>query len=230
MFIEMSNRAWHRTFADGVAWLNAQLKCYYATNPTLSRIHLTVAMLRPRDCAYPTLRSKAAECRHLAGFALFLASRHRDRSLVFRNQRLAPFSAEYRDLAVDMAQNLYVYHEVCSAEPFVETACRGAMVKFIEAMNGLRSLFRRNLAPELHDSQPFIFRVKGHMLDHLARDKLMLWGSPKHSWCYSDEDFVGLVKRIAVTTKHPLTVEKRLLEKYRLYAALHAYALERAGE
>jgi hypothetical protein len=230
LFVEMANKAWHRTYAQGVAWMNVELKKFYGANPGLSRIHLTVNMIRPKDCAFPTLRSKAAECRHLAGFAVVLAHRHRRMQLTFRDRRLRPFSEEYRELAVVMAENLFAYHETCSAEVFDEVACRSGMLKFLEAMSGMRSLFRRNLAPELHDSQPFTFRVKGHMLDHIVNDKISLWGSPRLFWCYADEDFVGLVKRIATMTKDPRTLETVFLKKYRLYSALHAYALGLANE
>ena len=37
--------------------------------------------------------------------------------------------------------------------------------------------------------------------------------------------FVGMVKRIAVGSRHPKTLESVLLHKYRLYGALHEYAL-----
>ena len=229
LYVEMSHRPWHSSFAAGVKWLNSQLKLYYSANPGLSRLQLTVSMLKSKDHAFPTLKSKAAECRHLAGFAVAIANRHRNKHLVFRNGRLAPFSAEYRDLVVSMAENLERYHDSCSAEPFVEAGCRESMHGFIQSATGLRALFRRDLAPELHDSQPFMFKIKGHMLEHVVNEKISMWGSPRNFWCYADEDFVGLVKRIAVMTKHPRTLEMVLLKKYRLYSGLHAYALRLAN-
>ena len=66
------------------------------------------------------------------------------------------------------------------------------------------------------------------MLEHLVDDKIQLWGSPRNFWRYADEDFVGLIKRIAVQSKHPVSLETVLLSKFRLYAALHAYALAAA--
>ena len=71
-----------------------------------------------------------------------------------------------------------------------------------------------------HNAQPFGARPKMHMADHLAHEKIQIFGSPKHFWCYGDEDFVGLVKRIAVMTRHPKTMEARILAKYSLLAAL----------
>ena len=230
LFLEISRRGYHRNFAQGVRWLNSQLREYYGANPALSKIHLTVSMLRPRETAHPTLKSKAAECRHLSGFAVSIAHRHLSRQFVFRNRRLAPYSAEYRTLAVVMAESLHQYHELCAALPFDQVGCRDAMLRFLKAMLDLRALFRRNLAAELHDSQPFPFKVKGHMLEHMANERLATFGSPKAFWCYADEDFVGLITRIAVGTKHPKTLEKVLLQKYQLMATLHEYALSIANE
>lgn len=230
LYVEMSHRPYHQSFAVGVKWLNSQLKEYYSSNPGLTRIHLTANMIKPRDHPHPTLKSKAAECRHLSGFAVAIARRHERLQLVFRNERLAPYSAAYRGLALVMADSLHRYHERCGIVPFDEAGCRDAMLSFLKAMLDLRSLFRRGLAPELHDSQPFPFKTKGHMLEHMALHKLAIFGSPKRFWCYGDEDFVGVVKRIAMATRHPRTLEAVLLKKYRLFAALHAHGLNIAYE
>ena len=75
-FIEMANKDWHRSYAAGIAYLSEQLRLYYRAHPGLSQIHLTVNMVKGKDGSYPTLKSKAAECRHLAGFAVVLSQRH----------------------------------------------------------------------------------------------------------------------------------------------------------
>ena len=221
LFLEIANK-------EGIKWLNTQLREYYGAHPGLSQLQLTIGMLMPRDTAYPTLKCKAAECRHLAGFALTIARRHNTKLFTFAEPRLAPHSARYRELVVSMAEGLFEYHESCAAPAFVESTCRDAMHKLLNSTVSLRLLFRTGLAPELHESQPFTFRPKGHMLDHMVNEKIQLWGSPRNFWCYADEDFVGLVKRIAVMTKHPRSLETVLLKKYKLLAALHAYALDHA--
>ena len=99
------------------------------------------------------------------------------------------------------------------------------MLGFLEVFSRLRLLFRRGLPAELHGPQPFGARPKFHLSDHLVMLKIPMYGSPRTFWCYGDEDFVGLVKRIAVQTRLPATMEKRLLAKYRLGCLLHAYAL-----
>ena len=53
LYIEMSHRPWHSSFAVGVAWFNKQLQEYYSANPQLTRVHLTVNMIKHRDDTYP---------------------------------------------------------------------------------------------------------------------------------------------------------------------------------
>ena len=150
-------------------------------------------------------------------------------AFTFGTHRLAAYSAEYRVLIVGMSTCLHRYHDICMAEPFDVAACRASMHGFLEALAGLRLLVRRGLAPELQGGQPFPLRPKAHMLEHVVDDKIQQWLSPKNFWCYADEDFVGIIKRIAVQTKHPRSMERVLMRKYRLFAGLHAHALEVAA-
>ena len=225
MYVEISQRSLHPNFAAGVKWINEQLECYYAANPGLSQMHLTLNMVKPAD-GFPTLKSKAAECRHLARFALFLAQRHARLQLEFSEERLRPQSARYREKVVVTAQALVDYCDSCSADVFSPDCCKTAMTTLLKGLVALRLLFRTGLdSATAQGKQPFGLRPKAHMLMHLVNHKLLLWGSPRMSWCYADEDFVGLIKNIAMCTRHPRTIEKRLLAKYRLYAALYAHSL-----
>ena len=65
-------------------------------------------------------------------------------------------------------------------------------------------------------------RPKCHLLEHLVLDHIVGYGPPAKFWCYRDEDSVGAVKRIASKTKHPATLEARILLKLRLLEALKA--------
>jgi hypothetical protein len=224
MFVEISQKNWHRSYQEGIDWLNHELEGYYNANRHLSEIRLTLAMVKPPDGTHPTLRCKAASCRHLAEFALFLAQRHARFQLEFLDERLAASSAEYRLLAVRMAQSMVTFHDSCS-EPFVAERCIQALEAFVVDFNALRLLFRRGLAAEYHSAQVFAARPKLHMSQHI-RDTILLFGNPRDFWCYGDEDFVGLIKKIAMQTRHPRSIESILLSKFRLYSALHAIALE----
>ena len=122
-FMEMANKDWHGSYAAGVAYLSEQLRLYYRAHTGLSQIHLTNNMVKGKDGGYPSLKSKAAECRHLAGFAVVLAQKHAAGAdgrapFQFRPGRLGAFSADYRRLIVQMATQLHRYHESCMAEPF----------------------------------------------------------------------------------------------------------------
>ena len=233
-FIEISTRRWHRSYAAGILYLNLQLKDFYTANRGLTQIHLTVNMVRGKDGAFPTLKCKAAECRHLAAFAVVLARRQahgaRGREpFAFPPGPLRAYSEEYRTLIVQMAEGMNNYHQACQAEVFSAAICRTSMSEFLHTMSSLRALFRRGLPAERQAAQPFPLRPKAHMLDHLVRQKIALWGTPRNFWCYGDEDFVGAIKRIAMQTKHPKSMERVLLAKYRLFAGLHAYSLALAN-
>lgn len=223
-FVEISQKNWHRSMQDGIDWLNEQLQGFYVVNTGLSQLRLTLAMVRPTDGSHPTLRCKAAACRHLAAFAVFLAHRHDRQNLEFLDERLAPFSADYRRLALVMSQTMLAYHRSCS-EPFDAEVCIAALDGFLEAYDGLRLLFRRGLDARFHAAQVFAPRPKLHMSHHI-KDKVRRFGNPRDFWCYADEDFVGLIKKIAMQTRHPRSIEIVLLSKFRLYSALHAIALE----
>jgi hypothetical protein len=226
MWVEVSSKTLHQTYDASIDFLNEQLAMYYGANPTLTPVHLTLLMLKPSDGGHPTLKCKAAQCRHLAGFAVWLASRHRRLNLQVEDEALVPYSTEYQTTAVDMATQLQLYHRSCTEEPFSAVNCKTAMVSFLASYNQLRLLFRRGLALQLHAAAVFGSRPKLHMCDHLVRDKVPLYGSPRLFWCYGDEDFMGLVKRIAIMSKHPRSLERVLLMKYRLYAHLHGVALD----
>ena len=225
MWLEVSNKTLHATYVEGVAWLNDQLSGYYTANPGISQLHLTLPMLQPASGGHPGLKCKAAQCRHLSLFALFLAQRHRQIGFVLEEERLQPHSADYRRAVVECAVHIVGYHDSCSAEPFSVVRCQTSMLGFLEKFDELRLLFRRNLAPQLHAAQVFAPRPKFHMCEHLVCEKVELYGSPRLFWCYADEDFVGMIKRIAACTKNPRTLEAILMAKYRLYASLHAEAL-----
>jgi hypothetical protein len=54
----------------------------------------------------------------------------------------------------------------------------------------------------------------------MVEEKIEQYGSPSNFWCYRDEDFIGVIKAIAQKTKFPSTLEQRIIEKLRIWAAL----------
>jgi hypothetical protein len=223
MYIELSSKLLHPSFAAGIKWINEQLVAFYKVNPGLSQLELTLSMIKPSDGSHPTLKSKAAACRHLADFAFFLARRH-DRLAIVLDGHRQPYSADYRRCALQMTEAMVEYHNCCSRIPFVADTVRTSLAAFVQGYDQLRLLFRRGLPAEAHHSQVFGPRPKLHLVEHMYA-KCLLFGSPRQFWCYGDEDFVGLIKRIAMQTRHPRSIEWVLLCKYRLYAALHSHVL-----
>ena len=57
------------------------------------------------------------------------------------------------------------------------------------------------------------FTPKAHLLDHLGEYQSAEWGNPAYSWCYPDEDLVGLMIEIAETA-HPTTMAITALVKW----------------
>jgi hypothetical protein len=112
------------------------------------------------------------------------------------------------------------YHRSCREKPFNADACKAAMYKCLQGLEDLNGLWREGLPEAEHKYQPFHVRPKGHEMHHLVEEKLPIWGSPSGFWCYRDEDFIGAVKVMAARSSHPFNLERRVLEKLQILAAL----------
>jgi hypothetical protein len=187
------------------------------------------SQLKGEHDKFPTLKAKAAQCRHLAEFALLLAYKHRDGTpgrppFAFRGARLSGSEQEHFTHLINMFEGLARYHRACAAEVFDEHSCRNHMYSFLQGLAGLHVLWRRGLDESLHGTMPWPIRPKAHTLQHLVEDKTQIWGSPSRFWCYRDEDFVGMVKTICAKSSHPCTLESRVLEKLVIVAFLKSRA------
>jgi hypothetical protein len=209
-----------RNQASGLIRLNADLKDYYDANRDrkLSSLYpLTRSMLKGDDDKCPSLKSKAAECRHLADFAVVLANRHRygnpGRSrLVFRGRMRGKEEQHYSGI-VDACEGMVAYQASVTAPEFNAHTCKQAMYVCLQGLARPNRLWREGLPEAEKAYQPFPIKPKAHMLQHLCEDKLPIWGSPSNSWCYRDEDYIGSIKKIAALSSHPRTLEQRVMEK-----------------
>ena len=232
-WIEITHKRWYRNSRQGLDSLNAMLKDYYDANQhlKLSPLSLTKSQVRSSDPGYPSLKSKAAQCRHVAAFGLILAQTHKHGSATrpayeFRaHSRLAGRTAEHLDLLVSMFQGMVAYHDACSAQPFSVDSCKAAMYQYLQSLDGLRRLWRTGLDATAHCGLPFWVRPKAHLLQHLVEEKIVHWGSPMSFWCYGDESFVGSIKKTCTSSsRHPNTLEAVVSEKCMLLAGVdHAY-------
>jgi hypothetical protein len=233
----VTNKVVHRNNAQGLASLNRDIDVFYAANADrrLSKATpLVMTQLMARDPGYPYLKAKAAQTRHLTEFALVLALRHRHGDanhapFVFRGgNRMAGHQLAHLDAMVAMFTGLSRYHASCAALPFDEVVCKQSLYTFLQSFKILHDLWRLGVPEEEHKPLPFHTRVKAHLLQHLVEDKIGLWGSPAEFWCYRDEDYIGVVKSLANKTKHPKTIEIRILEKMMIWTKISAHKFVQA--
>jgi hypothetical protein len=227
LFLEIDQKSWSNSRVEGLRKLNEDLGLYYSANrhKNLSRVTpLSMSQLKQKDKKFPYLKAKAAGTRHLIDFALLLARRHRyggggrQRYAFPAGHRLAGREEEHLALLESLFAGMAQYKEAC--EPFSETECRDGMILALKSLSGLHKLWTTGLSEADAQKQPFHMRPKAHALLHLVLDQLQLFGSPARSWCYRDEDFVGVIKKIASRTMHPATMERRVSLKLRLLSGL----------
>jgi hypothetical protein len=125
-------------------------------------------------------------------------------------------------MTIAMFEGMVDYNNACRAQEFVGEDCRAAMYKYLGALGGLHRLWREGLAEDQQTGLPFVLRPKCHVLQHLVEDKVPIWGSPAIFWTYRDESYIGAVKKIALKSRHPATMEQRVLEKLRTLTKLQS--------
>ena len=231
----MASHQFYPNQAKGLEGLNRQLNAFYRVNPHLAAVtplvHGQIVATKP---GYPFLKAKAAQCRHLAEFAVILAAKHafgapasdgQPARVPFcfpANHRLHGREREHLDLLFAMAQSMAAYSRAVSAPQFDANACSQSMLSFLQALSGLHALWREGLpaGSRLRRTAPFVVRKKAHMLMHLVLNHIPMFGTPAACWCYRDEYFCGSVKSICARTKHPSTLEDRVCIKLRVLESL----------
>ena len=162
------------------------------------------------------------------GLALAHAHRHGGlelEPLKFRGTHALFAQTEaHSDLVLLCAEGMVEYHRSCSASPFSTEECKRSLYKFLDAFVALHDMWRAAFPDEtVHPYLPFHCRPKIHLLQHLIEESIIVFGSPSLFWCYSDEDFVGVIKTVCQMTKHPATLETRVAEKSMLMAGIASF-------
>lgn len=227
LWLEITNKSWFPNKGAGLQALNVQLADYYSANPGLSKVTpLTMSQIFTKEPGYPYLKAKAAQTRHLVGFCLTLAHLHRTGHATRpafrfrRHHRLEADSARHCDLVVALFEGLNRFVGSCGTTPFVAADCRAGMYQYLQCMEELHRMWRRDVPLANQKPLPWHLRPKAHVCQHMVEEKIDMFGSPSEFWCYRDEDFVGVIKSIAAKTKHPATLEAKLVHKLRIWAAL----------
>ena len=223
---EITWRRFYPNRATGLRQLNKDLAHFYRSHPGLSSAFpLHMSQIRStKPGGYPFLKCKAAQTRHLAEFGLTLALLHRHgggerQAFAFSaRSHMVPRTDAHLNLLVELFRGMTAYCRSLATDRFDPENCRAGMLLFLESLGALNALWRDDVNPDRASAFPFHVRPKSHMLLHLALDQLQVHGSPAATWCYSDESFVGSIKRVANLSKHPNTLEQRVGEKAMLRA------------
>ena len=181
-----------------MAGLMDEIKAYYKATKTIdSKLQgkLTIERLKTTN-GWPKLKAKAAAARHLAKFALTLATRHLDK------RRMAICALLCR-----------LYHLLESEQQFLG----------MEAEAELPGLGRRlaelfaSLAADAHRAKKKLWKItpKVHLFQHLCEWQAIELGTPKIVGVYADEDLVGQMIEVSQTC-HPTTVACTAMYKWLL--------------
>jgi hypothetical protein len=229
LWIEVTHKQWHRNQKAGLDHLNTELAAFYTASRAdqLSKLTPVVAAkLFSRETGYPLLRAKAAQTRHIVPFCYALAVKHRigggrDPFRFRPDSRLAGHEEEHTLFQVCLFEGLSEFFQSLEVEPFDPNACKAGMYKYLTNLRALNQLWRLDLHTAAErKAMPYHLRPKCHLCQHLVEDKVPLFGNPKLFWGYRDEDFVGTIKRIAAKSMHPMTLERRVMEKICIFYGL----------
>ena len=232
LWLEATHKPFYKSNTVGLKKINQDLGRYYALNRDrkLSELkNLSMTQVRAQKPGFPMLKAKAAECRHVMGFLVLLARRQQ-----FGDSTRPPFSfrpshrlharvVEHRALVTKLFEAVMDWQHACAAEPYVAANCKVAMYQYLTVLSALNGMWRDGLPDALQRLMPWHIRPKCHLLQHLVEEQLECWQSPNNFHCYADEDFVGCCKKVAMTCKHPASLERRIIDKARLLSGVDAY-------
>ena len=184
---------------DNVALLEMDLRKWEKRTRSEHKLQGSLTKERLRNSSgFPKLKAKGAQSRHLAPYALHLALEMDD-------------GTDSSRLIVAVAQLLVEFYDLLAgaSEFFTQTVaekfhcvCFNMMLIYAEL-----SVLAAN-----SDVKAWKFIPKMHLLQHLPRQADMR-GNPSYSWCYADEDLVGMAIDIAQGS-HWSTVEVTALVKW----------------
>ena len=226
-WLHITNKNWYANKTVGLADLNAKIGKYYTANrdKRLTQVTpLSEVQIKSATLGYPYLKASAAGARHLADFCVALAFEHLHGAgtrgpFRFRpTHTLAGQADLHNQLVAECFQGLAAYHRSCAALPFRPADCKAALYRFLQSFSDVHHMWRAGIPEDAQSSLPWHARPKAHMMQHLIEDKIDIFGSPMLFWCYGDEDYVGVIKRVCQMTKHPATLETRVGQKAMIMA------------
>ena len=185
---------------DNVAKLNELLTQWYKDNKDKYRVQgkLTIERLR-QDGGWPRFKAKAAATRHLADFALELATKHDSGS-------------DHDRMRTAVCQLLVEFYTILKSEGvFLSQEGKHRLSQCGVRLCSLYAQLSRISA----DSYRKMWKVhpKLHLFLHVCQHQAPVYWNPRCFWTYSDEDLVGQMIEVARTC-HPSTMAATALTKW----------------
>ena len=165
---------------------------------------------------FPILRGKGAEARHLVPQL---------RTIWKRRARAGNRYEEHVSIVLDKLHAFYegLDYKVAGLHPFhLPTAVSQQMLTDVVTLLQHYSLLCKHALD--HDMRLWNMTPKHHYLWHLAHDAGHL--NPRMAWCYANEDFVGKIAVIGMSTRHGQAAayrSRQLVEKYVLGITLRMF-------
>ncbi len=199
-------RGLHRpSLPRAVLELNARLRDYNAITRRLNKNFasvpsLTWGNLQPKEGNAGVLVTiKGAEARGLVGLAYKLS--------IESCVAAADDDFEYRTARHCCVAGLRDFYASLEKNPFEPASCADATRRAIENLKRMNLLARE---PGMPSPAAWHLTPKVHLAQELGEFQCRVLGNPKIFWCYRDETYMGVVKRICLKTSHPRTMEKML--------------------
>jgi hypothetical protein len=172
--------------------LGEDLDVWYKANKEAYKIQGPLTLARIKTSGdWPKLKAKAAATRHIMRYALKLAVQHNSGS-IHDQRRLAVCQLLVRFYDILDQSGRYLSEEHKAELPMIAQNFMLNYQRLTQEALGMR-LRRWKMVQ------------KFHMFVHLLEIQVPLFGNARFWWCYGDEDFQRIIKKIAGEC-HPSTV------------------------
>jgi len=165
--------------------LDADLRAWEKDTKCKTRLQgpITVQRLKTDKSGTVKLKAKGAQTRHLASYALVVAKRFST-------------GAEYDRTKIAICQLLVKLCNIMATSSMFLTAAE--KIELRQAGQQM-VLLHSKLHTDCFSSGQRRWKLppKAHLIDHLVTIQTPGWGNPSYSWCYGDEDLVGMMIEIA---------------------------------
>jgi hypothetical protein len=170
------------TYVERIARVSEALTAWYKRTKCSSRIQgaLTLERIRPTG-QWPKLKAKAAACRHMARFALWIVE---------------TYGTLDDGLILHVIGLLVSFYDILESESqFLSESAKATLPKIGQRLaHAYGQLAKRAL-----DAGQRLWKLspKLHLAEHLLETQALSSGNPRWYWTYPDEDLVGLMIDIA---------------------------------